>query len=172
MDGAPLVITYSCGIEEETTVLGVACLTLSPSTERQVTISEGTNRLVDPYDQTAILAAVDEVPAAAMPVGRPRPALWDGHAAECIVRVLAKRAAAHGGRSDTCGRLCWRRTGRSRQRQCGSDSVTVNACWAGEASTMSVFASAPDSAPDSVPDSAPDSVPTFKSTLPLRHAEQ
>ena len=92
MDGARVVLTDSGGIQEETTVLGVPCLTLRTSTERPVTIAEGTNRLVDPGDAEAILGAVDEVLAAPMP--KPvRPELWDGHAAERIVAVIAEWAA-------------------------------------------------------------------------------
>jgi UDP-N-acetylglucosamine 2-epimerase (non-hydrolysing) len=91
MDGARLVLTDSGGIQEETTVLGVPCLTLRTSTERPVTIAEGTNRLVDPYDAGAIVGAVDEVLAVAMPAAH-RPELWDGHAAERIVTAIAEWA--------------------------------------------------------------------------------
>jgi UDP-N-acetylglucosamine 2-epimerase (non-hydrolysing) len=94
MDGARLVLTDSGGIQEETTVLGVPCLTLRTTTERPVTITEGTNRLVDPYDEAAILGAVDEVLAAPMPAAGMRPELWDGHAAERIVAVIAGWAAS------------------------------------------------------------------------------
>jgi UDP-N-acetylglucosamine 2-epimerase (non-hydrolysing) len=88
MDGARLVLTDSGGIQEETTVLGVPCLTLRTTTERPVTVTEGTNRLVDPYDAAAIADAVDDVLGAPMPTGV-RPELWDGHAAERIVAVIA-----------------------------------------------------------------------------------
>jgi UDP-N-acetylglucosamine 2-epimerase (non-hydrolysing) len=88
-DSARLVLTDSGGIQEETTVLGVPCLTLRTSTERPVTVAEGTNRLIDPYDPAAIVGAVDEVLAAPMPATGHRPALWDGHAAQRIVAVIA-----------------------------------------------------------------------------------
>ena len=58
MDGARLVLTDSRGIQEETTVLGVPCLTLPTTTERPVTVTEGTSRLIDPYDLAAIVGAV------------------------------------------------------------------------------------------------------------------
>ena len=92
MDGARLVLTDSGGIQEETTVLGVPCLTLRTTTERPVTVTEGTNRLVDPYDKAAIVGAVDDVLAAPMPAAGHRPELWDGHAAERIVAVIAEWA--------------------------------------------------------------------------------
>ena len=93
MDGARMVLTDSGGIQEETTVLGVPCLTLRTTTERPVTITEGTNRLVDPYDEAALVGAVDDVLAAPMPQAH-RPELWDGHAAERIVAVIADWAAS------------------------------------------------------------------------------
>jgi UDP-N-acetylglucosamine 2-epimerase (non-hydrolysing) len=89
MGAARVVLTDSGGVQEETTVLGVPCLTLRSSTERPVTITEGTNHLVDPFDPAAILGAVDAVLAAPMPAAGVRPELWDGHAAERIVAVIA-----------------------------------------------------------------------------------
>jgi UDP-N-acetylglucosamine 2-epimerase (non-hydrolysing) len=85
---ARLVLTDSGGIQEETTVLGVPCLTLRKNTERPVTITEGTNRLVDPEDVQAVLAAAEEVLTGPMPALR-RPELWDGHAGDRIVGVIA-----------------------------------------------------------------------------------
>ena len=96
MGEARLVLTDSGGVQEETTVLGVPCLTLRDSTERPVTVTEGTNRLVDPCDGAAILGAVDDVLAEPMPVAV-RPELWDGHAAERIVAVMAEWASQTGG---------------------------------------------------------------------------
>ena len=93
MARARLVLTDSGGIQEETTVLGVPCLTLRKNTERPVTIWEGTNRLVDPEDVEAIVAAADEVLAAPRPERR-RPELWDGRAGDRIVRVIAEWATA------------------------------------------------------------------------------
>jgi UDP-N-acetylglucosamine 2-epimerase (non-hydrolysing) len=92
MAGARLVLTDSGGIQEETTVLGVPCLTLRKNTERPVTITEGTNRLVDPEDGGAVLAAIDEVLGAPMP-GLSRPEYWDGGAGDRMVNVVANWAA-------------------------------------------------------------------------------
>lgn len=82
-----LVITDSGGVQEETTALGVPCLTIRPNTERPVTITQGTNRLVR-CERETILAAADEVLSARMTFTPRRPALWDGRAAERIVREL------------------------------------------------------------------------------------
>jgi UDP-N-acetylglucosamine 2-epimerase (non-hydrolysing) len=91
-EGARLVLTDSGGIQEETTVLGVPCLTLRNNTERPVTVSDGTNRLVG-QDPAAIWAAVTAV--LEEPRGRKRvPEFWDGHAAERIVSALLEFVAA------------------------------------------------------------------------------
>jgi UDP-N-acetylglucosamine 2-epimerase (non-hydrolysing) len=87
LSAARIVLTDSGGIQEETTVLGVPCLTLRPNTERPVTITEGTNRLVG-SDPKQVLAAVDEEIAAGSHAKPRIPELWDGRAAERIVRVL------------------------------------------------------------------------------------
>jgi UDP-N-acetylglucosamine 2-epimerase (non-hydrolysing) len=86
---ARLVLTDSGGIQEETTVLGVPCLTLRTNTERPVTITEGTNRLVDPGDATAIERAVDEELSRPLDRTPRRPEFWDGRAAERIVAEIA-----------------------------------------------------------------------------------
>jgi UDP-N-acetylglucosamine 2-epimerase (non-hydrolysing) len=86
---ARLVLTDSGGVQEETTVLGVPCLTLRDNTERPVTITDGTNRLVG-RDPERILAAVEEV-LVDPPRGR-RPPLWDGRAAARIADVLVAEA--------------------------------------------------------------------------------
>ena len=83
-----LVLTDSGGIQEETTILGVPCLTLRENTERPVTITEGTNRLTHP-ECGSILAAYAELKTNPPPAGR-RPELWDGHAAERIAQVFLK----------------------------------------------------------------------------------
>ena len=83
-----LVLTDSGGIQEETTVLGVPCLTLRNSTERPITINQGTNHLVG-LDCAQIMAAARKV--LSEPPGRGRvPELWDGRAASRIVDILAR----------------------------------------------------------------------------------
>ena len=86
MRDAKLVLTDSGGIQEETTALGVPCLTLRENTERPITIAEGTNTLVGP-DPAAILAAFGEVMANGGKTGR-IPEYWDGRAAMRIAHTL------------------------------------------------------------------------------------
>lgn len=85
VSGASAVITDSGGVQEETTILGVPCFTMRPNTERPVTITHGTNRLVTADD------LVDHV-TAALAAGRPStwpvPPLWDGNAGERIADVM------------------------------------------------------------------------------------
>ncbi|GAB2977772.1 non-hydrolyzing UDP-N-acetylglucosamine 2-epimerase [Actinotalea caeni] len=84
--GADLVVTDSGGVQEETTVLGVPCLTLRPNTERPVTITHGTNRLVT---RENLAAATAETLAAGRPETWDVPPLWDGRAGERIASVIA-----------------------------------------------------------------------------------
>lgn len=83
---ATLVLTDSGGIQEETTALGVPCLTLRENTERPVTVSEGTNLLVG-ADPEKIAAAAREILAGRKKTGK-IPLIWDGKAAERIVEIL------------------------------------------------------------------------------------
>jgi UDP-N-acetylglucosamine 2-epimerase (non-hydrolysing) len=80
------VLTDSGGIQEETTALGIPCLTLRENTERPVTVESGTNRLVG-NDAARIEACIDEIIAGRWPSGR-RPPLWDGRASVRIADVI------------------------------------------------------------------------------------
>lgn len=84
---ARLVLTDSGGLQEETTALGVPCVTLRENTERPITLSEGSNTLAG-SDPGRILAAARAALALKGPGAARRPALWDGRAAERIVAVL------------------------------------------------------------------------------------
>lgn len=83
---AAIVITDSGGIQEETTVLGVPCLTLRPNTERPITISRGTNRLVSERSREKILGAFYET--LQNPPATTRPELWDGQTAARIADIF------------------------------------------------------------------------------------
>jgi UDP-N-acetylglucosamine 2-epimerase (non-hydrolysing) len=84
---AALVVTDSGGIQEETSYLGIPCLTVRPNTERPITVTSGTNRLLDPARESLTEAA-----RAALKTGRrttPCPIEgWDGRAAERSAKVL------------------------------------------------------------------------------------
>ena len=86
MRDAKLVLTDSGGIQEETTALGVPCLTLRDNTERPITLVEGTNTLVGP-DPAAIRAAFNDVMSHGGKAGR-IPEYWDGRAAMRIAHTL------------------------------------------------------------------------------------
>ena len=81
------VVTDSGGLQEETTALGIPCLTVRANTERPITITEGTNRLVpDPADITSELDRVSR------PAVAPRPEGWDGRAGERVIAALLRRS--------------------------------------------------------------------------------
>ncbi len=87
MRDASVVLTDSGGIQEETTALGVPCLTLRENTERPITIEQGTNILVG-TDSGLIRSRIKDIAATGGKSGH-IPELWDGHAAERIYRVIA-----------------------------------------------------------------------------------
>ncbi len=95
--GATLVITDSGGIQEETTFLGVPCLTVRENTERPITVTCGTNTLVG-QDMERLRAEVDNILAGRGKKGE-IPPLWDGHAsrriAEVILALAEKTAPCH-----------------------------------------------------------------------------
>jgi UDP-N-acetylglucosamine 2-epimerase (non-hydrolysing) len=92
--GAAAVVTDSGGIQEESTVLGVPCLTLRESTERPITTTEGTNRLaIWPLTEEGLLGSLQQaLKESHAGVGARAPKGWDGHAGERVVRTLMASA--------------------------------------------------------------------------------
>ena len=88
MRDAALVLTDSGGIQEETTALGIPCLTMRPNTERPITVEEGTNTLVG-VERERVLDAVDDIGRTGGKRGRV-PEYWDGKAAPRIAQHLAQ----------------------------------------------------------------------------------
>ncbi|MEI8305651.1 MAG: UDP-N-acetylglucosamine 2-epimerase (non-hydrolyzing) [Chloroflexales bacterium] len=97
MAGARLVLTDSGGIQEETTILGVPCLTLRENTERPVTVTAGTNQIVGTNPERIVAAAMQAIETRIHEFRQPE--LWDGHAAERIVAIIRtlnpKRVRTH-----------------------------------------------------------------------------
>jgi len=86
VENAFAVVTDSGGLQEETTALGIPCLTVRPNTERPITITEGTNRLVpNPAD------IIEELRRLSRPAVAPCPEGWDGQAGERVVAALMSR---------------------------------------------------------------------------------
>lgn len=88
---ARVVLTDSGGVQEETTVLGVPCLTLRDNTERPITVTEGTNRVVGRDPNSIVEAALDVMETGVEPR---RPELWDGRAGERIAAALLSGGTA------------------------------------------------------------------------------
>jgi UDP-N-acetylglucosamine 2-epimerase (non-hydrolysing) len=86
MSRASLVLTDSGGIQEETTALGIPCLTLRKSTERPITVTHGTNRIIGTDPGTIVKEALQTLAHPPHPPGPPP--LWDGQAARRIVGIL------------------------------------------------------------------------------------
>ena len=86
MSGATLMLTDSGGLQEETTALGVPCLTLRDNTERPITVEQGTNTMVG-TERAAILQGVADILQGRGKQGRV-PEFWDGHAAPRIAADL------------------------------------------------------------------------------------
>jgi UDP-N-acetylglucosamine 2-epimerase (non-hydrolysing) len=86
---AAMVITDSGGVQEETTYLGIPCLTVRDSTERPITLTQGTNRLVS-ADQ--LLSTVNEALSGQWARGR-RPDMWDGRTASRVAASLKRHVA-------------------------------------------------------------------------------
>lgn len=85
---ARVVLTDSGGLQEETTALGIPCLTLRDNTERPITVTEGTNQVVGVTPER-ILAEARAILAGHGKTGR-RPPLWDGQAAARILHTLQR----------------------------------------------------------------------------------
>ena len=92
MSGARLVLTDSGGVQEETTALGIPCLTLRENTERPVTVESGTNTVVGTDAERVVRAAHDALDRP--PAQKPAPPLWDGRAAERILGALLEASGA------------------------------------------------------------------------------
>jgi UDP-N-acetylglucosamine 2-epimerase (non-hydrolysing) len=91
--GARLVLTDSGGIQEETTALGIPCLTLRENTERPVTVELGTNRIVG-TDDARIVSEAEAALERARTGETPRvPPLWDGRTADRILDALAEKSS-------------------------------------------------------------------------------
>jgi UDP-N-acetylglucosamine 2-epimerase (non-hydrolysing) len=97
MKGAAMVLTDSGGLQEETTVLGIPCVTIRENTERPVTVTMGTNYLAG-TDPAMILSAANEIISGNARKGS-IPPLWDGRAAERTADILLRQENPEPGRS-------------------------------------------------------------------------
>jgi UDP-N-acetylglucosamine 2-epimerase (non-hydrolysing) len=106
MSNSAFVITDSGGIQEETTILGVPCMTLRENTERPVTITEGTNRLVHVAAED-IVKNYCEIRDSEKSSGRSVPKLWDGKAAERIATIIAGQDTRKGKHRNSKSEKCF-----------------------------------------------------------------
>ncbi|MCB0338792.1 MAG: UDP-N-acetylglucosamine 2-epimerase (non-hydrolyzing) [Bdellovibrionales bacterium] len=83
-----LVLTDSAGLQEETTALGIPCLTMRENTERPITVTEGTNKVVGCNPENVISAAFTALKA--VPESKAAPKFWDGKAAIRIAEIMAR----------------------------------------------------------------------------------
>ena len=90
MANAKLVLTDSGGIQEETTVLGIPCVTIRKNTERPITVKMGTNIVAGTQKENIINAALSQLNRHNN-ISNPIPPLWDGKAAKRIVKILVKK---------------------------------------------------------------------------------
>ena len=88
VSNAKLALTDSGGIQEETTVLGIPCLTLRDNTERPVTVTHGTNRVIGSSPDRVVSEAMKAVESPRCPSAAPP--FWDGHASERIVAIIRR----------------------------------------------------------------------------------
>jgi UDP-N-acetylglucosamine 2-epimerase (non-hydrolysing) len=88
MSESACVLTDSGGMQEETTILGIPCLTLRENTERPITLTHGTNQIVG-SDPTRILTAYRRIRGERIPAAR-QPEFWDGRAAERIIDIFQR----------------------------------------------------------------------------------
>ena len=86
---ARLVLTDSGGIQEETTVLGIPCLTLRENTERPITVTHGTNQVIGSSPKRVLTEAMKVLEAPRSTLASPP--LWDGHASERTISILKKQ---------------------------------------------------------------------------------
>ena len=106
MSSARVLLTDSGGIQEETTILNVPCLTLRKNTERPITVEMGTNRIVGTSPATIVDAYENVVNGNILNFPRPRvPPLWDGCAAERIVEIIFKTRVMSGKYSEEHSRV-------------------------------------------------------------------
>jgi UDP-N-acetylglucosamine 2-epimerase (non-hydrolysing) len=90
MSNAKLVLTDSGGIQEETTILGIPCVTIRENTERPITVTHGTNVIAGVKKENIINAAHTQLKKFFKTCSISAPPFWDGKAAERIVEILVK----------------------------------------------------------------------------------